>query len=536
MISLLKSKFDRIPRRAIFLSADKLAVYHWDNGKLGSSYLFDVSTDGQQYFDRYLKETGRISTWFLVDLVEEEYRHDKIPHVYGADRTAVITRKKARLFRDTPYFYADIQEREAEGRRDDHVLFMALTNPDLLTPWLEILHANKIPLAGIYSVPQITKTLLDQLPEPVDHMLVVSLHSISGLRQSFYLKKQLKISRLVALPRYGTQPYAPIVHEEVEVLRRYLNSMRLIEIEKPLHIYYLADAKLLGEIKKQSENIAAVKNIYINISLLAQQIGLGREITTPYGDEIFIYQLLKERPANLYAVKEETRYYQMQKMGRAMYAASLCLIVAGLIWGGFNFLNAIVYKQQAEIAEKKTEFYSARYQVAREKLPTTPVSPENLKVVVDIANTLKKYKEDPFDMLIVISEGLDKFPRIQLDALTWVTSANPNIKINDTGDVKSDQGVVGVSNIESIDTGYDYYQIALIKGHINSFDGNYRAALDLINRFAESLRSLKSVHDVSIVTLPLDVSSDASLQGTSGSSPSAANFSMRIVLGTSHES
>src|SRR5690554_3834743 len=148
MTSLLKLKFDKTPRRAVFLSADKLAVYHWVNGELGSSYLFDVSPDGQQYFDRYLKETGPLATWFLVDLVEEEYRHDTIPHVFGADRAAVIARKKARLFRDTQYFYADIQEREPDGRRDDRVLFMALTNPDLLAPWLDILHANKIPLAG----------------------------------------------------------------------------------------------------------------------------------------------------------------------------------------------------------------------------------------------------------------------------------------------------------------------------------------------------------------------------------------------------
>lgn len=535
MISLLKSKFDRTPRRAIFLSSDKLAVYHWDNGKLGSSYLFDVSPDGQQYFDRYLKETGRISTWFLVDLVEEEFRHDKIPHVFGADRVAVIARKKARLFRDTPYFYADVQERETEGRRDDHVLFMALTNPDLLAPWLEIIHLNKIPLAGIYSVPQITKTLLDQLPEPVDHMLVVSLHSISGLRQSFYLKKQLKISRLVDLPRFGTQPYAPIIHEEVEVLRRYLNSMRLVDIDKPLHVYYLTETKLLSDIKKRSENIPSIKNIYINSTLLGQQLGLGRDITTPFSDEIFIYQLLKEKPANYYAQKEETRYYQMQKMGRAMYAASLCLIIAGLIWGGFNFLNAIVYKQQAEIAAKKTDFYSARYQLAREKLPATPVSPEDLKVVVDIANTLNKYKENPFDMFKVISEGMDKFPQIKLDSMNWAASSNPNMKIDDNS-TTSNQGVLGVSNIETVDTGFDYYQIASIKGHISPFDGNYRAALDTINQFAESLRSLESVHNVSIVTLPLDISSDASLQGASDSNPSVANFSIRIVLGVSHES
>lgn len=535
MISLLKSRFDRLPCRALFLSADKLAAYHWVNGKLGSSYLFDVSKDGQQYFDRYLKETGRISTWFLVDLIEEEYKHDTIPHVLGADKEAVISRKKARLFRDTPYFHADIQEREADGRRDDRILFMALTNPDLITPWLEILEANKIPLAGIYSVPQLTKFMLNQLPDPVDHMLVISLQSISGLRQSFFLKNQLKISRLVNLPRYGTTPYAPIINEEVEIIRRYLNSMRFINAEKPLHIYYLSENKLLGEVKKLTENTAAIKHIYINSNLFAQQTGLNREITTPFSDELFIYQLLKQKPSNLYAEKDQTRYFQMQKMGRLMYASSLLLVLTGIIWGGFNFLNAVVYKQQSEIASKKADFYNARYQMAKEKLPVTPVSPQDLKLIVDIADTLNKYKADPFSMLKKLSSGLSQYPQIQVDRITWVATADPNTKIMDTGKASTDQGVVGVSNIASKDSGYNYYQVAAISGHINSFDGNYRAALNMINQFAETLRSLESIYNVSIVTLPLDISSDASLQGATDTGPSAANFSVRVVLGIKNE-
>lgn len=533
MISLPKLKFDRLPRRALFLSADKLAVYHWDDGKLGSSYLFDVSADGRRYFDHYLKETGSMPTWILVDLVEEEYRQDKIPHVGGADRMAVISRKKARLFRDTPYFCADVQERDTEGRRDDNVLFMALTNPDLLDPWLELLHANKVPLAGIYSVPQITKSLLVHLPDPAANMLVVSLQSISGFRQSFFNNKQLKVSRLVDLPRYGTQPYAPIVHEEIEVLRRYLNSMRLVDIDQTLHVYCLGDARLLGELKKQMPDSPSIKYIFVNTTLCGQQIGLEREITTPFSDELLIHHLLKNRRGNIYAPEEDTRYYKMYKTGRALYASSLCLILAGLIWGGFNFLNAIVHRQQAEIAAKKTEYYNARYQLAHEKLPVTPLSPADLKRVVDIAHSLDQYKGEPSALLKLIGQDMGRFPQIQLDELTWAVSADPNTRITGSVNIAPDQGVVGVSNTEN--SVYDYYQIAAINGHISPFDGNYRMALELIKRFAESLRTQESVHDVSIVTLPLNINPDASLQGTSEAGPATASFSVRIILGMRHE-
>lgn len=536
MISSLKLKFDRSPQRSIFLSADKLAVYHWANGKLGSSYLFDVSADGQKYFDRYLKETGRMATWFLIDLVEEEYRQDTIPHVFGGDRKAVIDRKKMRLFRETPYFYADIQDREVDGRKDDRVLFMGLTNPDLITPWMKLLLENRVPVAGIYSVPQLTKLLIKYIPEPAEHMLVVSLQSISGLRQTFFLKQQLKISRLVDMPRFGTQPYAPIIAEEVEIIRRYLNSMRLIDADKPLHIYYIADQKLLGEIRKLTTQIPSIENYYIDASTFGEQKNNIRGITTPFSDQLFNSHLLKLKPGNFYALPEETRYYQMLKASRFMYAASVCMVLGGMVWGGMNFMNAIVNKKQAEIASKKSEFYSARYQLAQEKLPDTPVSPADLQLVVNIADTLNKHKTDPLDVLKVISRGLDQYPQIQVDDIELAPSADPNRKISDVDKGGPGQGVVGVSTIGAVDTGYQYYQIAAMKGHISPFDGNYREALDMINRFADSLREIQSVYDVSIVTLPLDVSSSASLQGASNTAPGTANFSVRLVLGIRHES
>jgi len=535
MISSLKSRFDKTPQRSIFLSADKLEIYHWANGKLGSSYLFDVSADGQKYFDRYLKETGRIATWFLIDLVEEEYRQDTIPHVFGGDRKAVIDRKKIRLFRETPYFYADLQGREVDGRKDDRVLFMGLTNPDLISPWVKLLYENKIPLAGIYSIPQLTKHLIKYLPDPADHTLVISLQSISGLRQTFFHKQQLKISRLVDMPRYGTQPYAPVIIEEVEIIRRYLNSMRLIDVDKPLHIYYLADPKLLGEIRKLSTQSPSIVNYYLDVNFFGEQKGTVRGITTPFSDQLFNYHLLKIRPDNYYALPEEKRYYQMLRASRFMYTASVCMILVGMIWGGFNFLNAVVNKKQAEIAAKKSEFYSERYQLAREKLPDTPVTPAELQLVVNIADTVSKHKADPFDVLKVISKGMDQFPLIQIDEIALAASADPNRKISDVDTDNPGQGVVGVSNIGTVDTGYNYYQIAAMKGHISPFDGNYRAALDMINRFSETLRSIQSVHDVSIVTLPLDISSSASLQGVSNAAPGTANFSVRLVLGIRNE-
>ena len=150
MISSLLSKFEFTNRRALYLSAHKAAIYHWLRGDLGSSYLFDGNDEGRAYFERYLNESQKSPIYILTDFFEEEYRQDTIPHVFGPDRKAILERKKGRLFRDTPYFYSRVIGREEEGRRDDRVLLTAITNPKLVTPWVNLIDACKVPLATAY--------------------------------------------------------------------------------------------------------------------------------------------------------------------------------------------------------------------------------------------------------------------------------------------------------------------------------------------------------------------------------------------------
>ena len=139
MISSLRSKFNKTPRRAICLASDAITVYHWENGDITDSFQFDADETGRFHFARYLQETPIIPCYMLVDVVEEEFRHDTVPHVTGSDRRNLIERKLSRHYRSTPYVYHQLIGREKEGRRDDKLLLTALTNQDAITPWVKLL-------------------------------------------------------------------------------------------------------------------------------------------------------------------------------------------------------------------------------------------------------------------------------------------------------------------------------------------------------------------------------------------------------------
>ena len=510
-------------------------MYHWRKDDLGTSFLFDANDEGREYFARYLRETPNWPMYVLVDVFEEEFRRDTIPHVFGGDRTAILGRKKTRLFRDTPYFHYLLQGREEEGRRDDRVLLTSITNPNLINPWTKLLDDHQVPLAGIQSLPLFTKSVVKALPDQSDNMLIISLQSISGLRQTFIHKGDLRISRLVQLPRYGTEPYGPYVRQEVEKIRRYLNSMRLFTTDETVDIYLLLTGELLEEMRKHYSDSSLNRYHLLDINDLMQTAGSVRRLSTPFSDQFFVHQLLRQRPANAYASGSDRRYFTMRRLRHSMLAASALLLLGGAGWGGFNFMDGLNFKQRSLAAVQKSKFYTDRYQIARERLPQTPVEPADLQVAVELADTLHQYKTTPLDIMKVISAGLQNLPNVQLDDLQWVASLNPDTEMGKEGRAASSAAPARNPQAVPGKPAYKYYQIALLSGRLDPFDGNFRNAITTINNFAESLRVMKSVYDVKIITLPLDVSSSAHLQGNVEMQQKEARFALKLVLGIGNE-
>ena len=73
------------------------------------------------------------------------------------------------------------------------------------------------------------------------------------------------------------------------------------------------------------------------------------------------------------------------------------------------------------------------------------------------------------------------------------------------------------------------YQILMLI--LNHSTANYREAIAMVNSFAETLNSFDSAYDVRVQSFPLDISSEATLQGDAESVGKAALFSLRAVIG-----
>jgi hypothetical protein len=520
-------------KRIFYISSGRLCAYLYEKADLGDPAWFGADERGLKDFSVYLETVPNDPVYVLVDFVEEEFREDTIPHVFGRDRRGLIKTKLNRLFRDATYSHALFLGRVESGRRDDRMLFASLIRPDLLAPWMSQLTKHNVPLAGVYSLALISDLLFKALKIDSRHALIVTAQS-GGLRQTFFLEKKLKISRLAILPSLEPERYASFVLSEVEKVRRYLASLRHIPHDTPLDVYILGDSKQLEDIRRQSPDSVVTRHHLIPLQDAAMAVGLKGEFTENMAEAVFAQALARRAPPNQYAPAHATKYFQLHRARSGLIAASILLLVSAVGVSGSKFIEGVIAAREAESLRKQTAFYDERYRVARARLPETPIESRQIKIAVETAEKLMSFKTDPQKMLVTLSSGLQKFPQLQLDRITWKSSADPSAPIG----TKGDRGAAasnndGATNLPpSGDGARMIYQLAVVRGQIYPFDGNYRRALDLVNGYAEVLRGLPGVRHVQVLSLPLDVDSSSTLQGDAirSSDTKEANFELRIAI------
>jgi hypothetical protein len=512
--------------RVLLVAADKAVLFIGDRGRVERAYEFPAGDAGCASFARYLQAAPAVPTHVLIDVVEEEYRQDTIPHIQGRDRRAVLQRKYARLFRGTPYCLSLRQGREPEGRRDDRVLLTALTKPDVLTPWLNELTAHETPVVGVYSLPILSAALLPRLQAKAANVLLISVQRASGLRQTFFRDGHLKISRLAQMPRLGAVSYAQHVLAELAKLRRYLNSLALVSRDSPLAIYVLSHGDMLNELESQCRNSESEHYFLVDTAELSARLEIETTPDSPYADPLFAQLALLARPRENYAQRSETRYFRLYRARLGLVAAGLLLLVGSAGWSALRFVDAVGLRHQALDAAQKSDYYRARFDMARRDLPPTVVDPPAIETAVASVGALTARKASPAPWLELVSHELNAEPTISVEKIEWLDSTDPKREIQAHPD--RSPPATGVP-----DPRYLRYEIGVLHARFKPFDGDYRGAIARIDGLVERLRAHPEVYAVEVVDYPLDLRSAGSVVGSASplaAIPEAA-FALRVVRG-----
>ncbi|MGI9334137.1 MAG: hypothetical protein ACR2RL_13395, partial [Gammaproteobacteria bacterium] len=256
------------------------------------------------------------------------------------------------------------------------------------------------------------------------------------------------------------------------------------------------------------------------------RIGLKGHYDSRFADPVFVHLLARKSPPNQYGPPSQTRYYTMHSWCAGLKVASVAAVLGGVLVAGYEASEGVVATLDAQSAKDDAAFFRQRYERARAQLPPTPVHPREMKAMVDIATALEERKSTPHTFLNVLGLSLNAFPSLQLDGVDWSTEKPPS--------VTHSSGARASVARESTDPRNELLglQNATVRGHIAPFKGNYREALALVSRFADSLREQARVRDVEVVVFPIGVSSRERMSGDTQADLAEADapFELRVVL------
>lgn len=483
----------------LFLSADHFQACAWDSGKLSDAQFFTNDADGREKFSAYLKK-HRNPTYLLVDVIEEDFRQETVPHLIGMNRRALIDRKFEQYYRNTLFRQARVMRRQTDGRRDDEMLFSALTNPQRISPWLDTLLTNSIPVIGIHSLPNISLPLLKDINS--DHVLLLSWEKHAGLRQTYFNQKRLHFSRLT--PIGNTNSFSESVATETPRTQQYLKSLSLPPPGEMLDVYIICHADDKPAIESRLQSTPELHYFYLDI----QTLGKSLKSKTIYHDsdatQLFLQLLAVKPPNSNYANSAHTHFYLLWQFRWILFGLAAAITLLGMLWGAVSLLQGQDYVSETDPLISQATQLTRQAEDAKRKFPVTTVPANDMKSAVALTRKLGNYSPLPEEILSGLSNSLDQFTRIQPTKISWQTSA-----------------------ADAAPSAYPA-QVITLDGELLDFGSEYRGALAYLDSFQQSLT--QNGYIVTAQKLPLDISPKGSISDEFQSkSAKSAQFTLKLI-------
>ena len=503
-------------KRVLYFTGYRMAAQEWSGRKIESSVYFEPDEQGLDLFSAYLRSFKREPVRLMVDLIEEEFRQVKIPLLRGSDRKAILKRNFAKYFRNSKYRFAISQSVEKKTRKEENVLLMGLTNQYLLDPWLKIIEDTRTPLSGIVSLPLVSQDYVGELESENNAVILVSQQVPSNLRQSVFVNGKLILSRLVPIASFYQGDYAADVIRDIESTQRYLVSQRIVGGADRISIQIFTNKRHFDKLKIKctAENYADFKIHGINEILKKEKIELYDD--QDFSSGLFCYLASKKISVNHYAVPKERKYYQHHMANFFLKFASIAFFSIGIGLASTSLVEGWVYNNTVTETNLIEQKYKSKYNQLSENIIDSTTSTKSMQNVVKLVGLMqKRYISDPEELLSMVSRDISLFPDIRVNNVEWFTSKfadAASASIVNWGKGKGKKKKKPVGNKKNF-LANGFFEIAVVRGQILNFDGDYRYALSTIDDLETALNESGNYYLVEIIKRPLDIEPGNTLSG-----------------------
>jgi hypothetical protein len=490
-------------KRVLILNGTILTAFRWRKGIVTADRTFSSDPLGHETFLAYLEAAPSALIYVLADVSEEGFNLETIPAVQGSDRDALIKRRLGQFFFGTPYALGHSLGREKEGRRDERMLFAALTRPEVLTPWLALINQAQRPLAGVHSVPMVLAESVKNLVSGNDQFLLVTLAS-SGLRHTYFSDGQLQFSRLSQLNSHNQEEYVATCMRESARTHQYLLGQRLVARNFLLPTYILAHPRDHAKLRDGFEDTDKLSFELLDLDSVSKKAQFNTSLPDSHCDAFFVHQLVSKTPKAQYAPASDRKLFRLSQIrfGLQMAAAAVvfgCLVVSarlGLLWNETREKTAVI--------DAKAIADSRRHQALIDELPKIKLTPDNLRAVIARYDEILQRSAGATPLLVHLSTVLEEQPLVSLQRLEWALAERA------AGSSPANAAPQPLGSPAPIAAAVITNTLAITATLPITMASDQRRQLEVVDEFAAKLKTEKI--NASIVQSPVDVGSGKALK------------------------
>ena len=534
-------------RHFLYLTNSRLVSLVTRRGSIVARREFAVSGAGATQFERHLATLATVPAHLFTDLAEEDFRLDTIPHVGRGDQQAVLARKLSQIFRNTPFRSAHIQGREAEGRRDDRVIYTAITNAEVMRPWLDAIERLKVPLAGIHSTSVFSAILLEELDLVFPHTLLVTFTPGDAMRQTYFKDREIKFSRLTPIDLQEGQTLGTMVAEETTRTWQYLDSLRHFTPEDRLEVCVLIHANDRASVQANLRDFAQIQYRLLDMGHVARKLGLKPPPLGSSAEEVLVHLYLLRPQGNHFASSEQRRHFTLRRARLAVLQASAAVLVAGVAWGGWNVSRVFQADSEQQKVAREIAQFNREYDEITRAMPTFGVGGSTMRDAVSFYNGAIRSFPDLQDFVRPLSRVLDGYGNVHLLQISWIASDDPKAQppmqydrggreapVKAVARAEPGAGPAAPVSNDNAPFSSGRYDIALLEGDIRVARDDFRGAVEAVDRLARDIGAIKDF-SAEIAESPLELSPRAGIEARYGDKARAETMDLHFVLRVSRD-
>lgn len=508
-------------QRAFYVTQGSLSVWSPGTDAPERVAVFADDDDGLHEFDVFLARFPEQTSALLVDVIEEEFAQETIPKLGIRDRNALISRRRKRKYRRTPYSLSLYQGKAGHGDDQLNILHSAISNHELLDPWLQVILRYRVPLSGVYSVPLMAPRIFRKLFHTSALALFVAPHQGSKLRQVFIRDGHLKSARLSQSPGISEDAYAQFIVTEAQRSRQYLERIRLISSMETLEVCVVADEQTARRVEKLAENELSLQFAFVDNDTAAARSSGHASLPGDRFETTYIAALFRRRQKHSYANSGENRYWIMRALRQAIIGMSTATAAVCSVLAAFYFSDAWLLQSRVDDIQLQVAQLTETFRREHEKFNPIQAGSHEMKLAVDTGDFILRNRLPVPWVMNQVGAVLGDYPEMQVRELEWLAESPP--QPNQAPQRRQERQMpVAIPEVSTVG--------AMITADIKPFDGDMRKAFALIDQFAADLQARTRFSRAVTVEYPLNASTSAAVSGEIGvASAKFARFRIRVT-------